>query len=110
MLNRSFLIVKPKQAFLDWAKSVDPEFDFIEADDLEGNCYLIEEDFFEIEPILEKNFKQILKNEFFALTEEESLWPEKRTLDLFLTWFEFDFGSVVLDLEKNNLTSDDVEI
>ena len=62
VVNRGYIYVEPKQAFCDWAKQHDPEFDFDESDDLEGNLYLIEEDFFEYEPLIEAHFKKIMKN------------------------------------------------
>ena len=37
------------------------------------------------------------------ITEEESEWPEERTLEVFLNWFTIDIGSTVFDLEKADL-------
>ncbi len=53
--------MEPRQAFCDWAKLNDEEFDFDENDDLEGSLYLIEEEFMEYEPLIEAHFKKILK-------------------------------------------------
>lgn len=105
IINRGYLLVKPKQAFWKWANQFEEEIDFSDSDDCEGNIYLIEEDFFEIEPIIEKNFKKIFKNELSAVADEEE-WPEKLSMELFLEWFELDFGSAVFDLEKADLKSE----
>ena len=35
IVNRGFLIVRPKQAFCDWAKTQDPDFIFDEEDEVE---------------------------------------------------------------------------
>ena len=97
ILNRGFLILKPKNEFWTWANQFsEEEIIFSETDDCEGNIYLIEEDFFEIEPIIEKNFKKILKNELSAVTDEEN-WPENLTIELFNSWFYLDFVSEKLD-------------
>lgn len=107
LVNRGFLLVKPKQEFLTWANQFDEEMDFSETDDCEGNVYLIEEDFFDIEPLIEQNFKKIFKNELSSVTDEEN-WPEKLTIELFATWFEIDFGSTVFDMEKSDLKTEKI--
>ena len=90
-VNRGYMLVEPKQAFCDWAKQNDPDFDFDETDDLEGSLYLIEEDFFEYEPLVEAHFKKIFKNECLAVVDDENLFP-KPTIDLFNEWFAIQIG------------------
>lgn len=104
-VNRGYLLVEPRQAFCDWAKHHDEDFDFDENDDLEGSLYLIEEDFFDIEPLLEKYFKKIMENECEAVTDDETAWP-KPTLSLFLEWFHVRIGGSVFDAEKSDLLAD----
>lgn len=104
IINRGFLIIKPKQAFWDWANQFNKEISFYVEDQCEGTVYLIEEDFFEFDPILEKNFQKILKNECVSITEEIN-WPKSFTIDLFNEWFDYDFGSSVFDIEKSDLES-----
>lgn len=107
LLNRGFLCVKHKQAFWDWANQYAPEdLTFSEDDETEASIYLIQEDFFEVEPILEKQFKKIFKTELESVTTDESVWPEKLTMDLFLSWFDVEFGTSVFDLEKEDLVAE----
>lgn len=108
VLNRGFITVKQKQAFWNWANTIDTELQFSEEDDLEPTVYLITEDFFDIEPIIEQHFKKIFKNEICAITEDEDLWPVERNIDVFLSWFEINVGSMVFDLEKSNIVSDKI--
>ena len=108
ILNRGFLTVRPKQAFLDWAHQIDKEVFFDESDSIESNTYLIEDDFFEIEPVIEKHFKKIFKHELSVITEDEELWPETRTQEIFHAWFQIEFGSIVVDLEKTDLISEKI--
>ena len=105
MINRGFILVTPKQPFWDWANQYEESFFFSEEDECEGSLYLIEEDFMDIEPILEKKFKKIFVNELSAVTDEEN-FPEKLDFELFCNWFRFDFGSTVFDLEKSDLKSE----
>lgn len=97
------MIIRPRQAFLDWANQLDADVKFDENDNVEGTNFLIEEDFFDVEPVIEKHFKKIFKHELSMVTELEDLWPQKLTIDVFLEWFSVDFGSVVIDLEKSDL-------
>lgn len=108
VLNRGFLSVTPKQSFWNWANMIDTEVQFSEEDDIEPTVYLITEDFFDIEPIIEQHFKKIFKNELFAITEDETIWPTERNMDAFLDWFDINVGSMVFDLEKSNIVSDKI--
>ena len=59
-VNRGYLLITPTKDFVEWANSTEPDFK-LNADFVEGNVYLIEEDFLESEPIIEANFKKIFK-------------------------------------------------
>ncbi len=108
IVNRGYILVEPKQAFCDWAKLHDPEFDFDENDDLEGNVYLIEEDFFEYEPVLEANFKKIMHNECLAVVDSEDDMP-KPTMELFEEWFYVRIGAAVFDTIKTDLERETID-
>lgn len=104
-VNRGYILVEPLQPFCDWAKDHDEDFDFNEDDDIEGTVYLIDEDFFEIEPVIEKHFKKIMHNECAAVTDDESHWP-KPSMELFLAWFTIRIGGTVFDTQKTDLIAD----
>ena len=54
-VNRGYLIVQAKEPFMSWANQYDEDFTVDGV--LEPNIYLIEEDFFEEEPIIKANFR-----------------------------------------------------
>ena len=103
IVNRGFITVRPKQAFVDWANHQDIEFQI----DLNGepSVYLIEEDFFEIDPIIEGNYKTIFACELAAVSDDEEQFPEFK-LSIFKEWFSVEAGSTVIDLEEENLIRD----
>jgi hypothetical protein len=104
IVNRGYIIVRPTAQFWNWAKQyTEEDLQVEEGDAIEPNVYLIEEDFFDVEPLIEQNFKKIFKTELTMVTEEEESWPEKLTQELFLEWFELEFGATVLDLENADL-------
>ena len=108
VLNRGFITITPKKPFLDWSNTIDSEIQFSIEDDIEPTVYLITEDFFDIEPLIEQHFKKIFKNELTAITEDEELWPTERNIDVFLEWFDINLGSMVFDLEKSNIVGEKI--
>jgi hypothetical protein len=108
LINRGYLIIKQKQPFWDWANSVDPEMEFNEEDQMEPNIYLIAEDFFEEDSLIESYYKKIFQAELMAVTEDKDIWPREINLALFENWFStIAIGSTVIDLEKGNIQSFD---
>ncbi|MFK7787390.1 MAG: hypothetical protein AB8B56_19860 [Crocinitomicaceae bacterium] len=97
IIDRGFITVRPKQAFIDWANQQDDEFQI----DLnaEPSVYLIEEDFFEVDPIIERNYKMIFECELAAVSDHEEGFPEIK-MSVFKEWFSVEVGSTVIDLEE----------
>ena len=108
VLNRGFITITPKKPFFDWSNTIDSEIQFSIEDDIEPTLYLITEDFFDIEPLIEQHFKKIFKNELTAITEDEELWPTERNIDVFLELFDINLGSMVFDLEKSNIVGEKI--
>ena len=54
ILNRGFIKITPTPTFIDWAKTVAEETPFFDANP-ESTIYLIEDDFWEEEKIIERN-------------------------------------------------------
>ncbi len=100
IVNRGYLKVKGKQPFIDWVKQMDKDLFF--DDDAEANIYLVEEDFFDLEPVVKANFKKIFLNELDAVTEDDSSFPEIK-MEVFQEWFEVEAGTMVFDCEKGGL-------
>lgn len=103
IVNRGYLLVRPKQAFISWMNEVDDEFGKIEH--CEPNVYLIEDDFFDEEPLVKTYFKKIFLNELYAISEDDSQYPEI-TEENFENWFSLEFGTTVFDLMKSDLTAE----
>lgn len=106
LINRGFINVQPTSHFFEWANTFESEIDITPEDGIEPNVYLITEDFLEIEPIIEQNFKKIFKNELSMITENQEDWPEDLSIEQFSRWFKFEIGSTVFDLEKSDLRAE----
>lgn len=102
IVNRGYLIIKPKTPFIDWSNQFDEEFQFDADDELEPNIYLIEEDFFDNEQVIRQNFKKVFVNELMAVMDDESTFPEIKE-EVFYEWFDVVIGTTVFDGEKSDL-------
>ncbi|GAB5417954.1 MAG: hypothetical protein Crog4KO_14070 [Crocinitomicaceae bacterium] len=102
-VNRGYIIVRPKEAFIVWANENDADYSDLE--DNEPNIYLIEEDFFDDETVLKGYFKRIFENELFAVTDNESKFPPIRW-EIFNEWFNVQLGATVFDAEASALQAD----
>lgn len=103
IVNRGYIVVKPKKAFIEWANKYDE--DFSDLTDNEGSIYLIEEDFYDDEPVIKANFKQIFSNELLAVTEDEESYPEL-SIEQFNNFFDVSLGTMVFDTLKTDLERD----
>jgi hypothetical protein len=108
MINRSVLIVRPKQPFLDWAEGLDDSGLLPDVDE-EQTVYLIPEfgDDDDAQAILEKVYREVFENELWEWHTDESAWPAKRDLETFREWFTIELHSVVEDLCNYELTEED---
>jgi hypothetical protein len=99
MLNRSVVMVRPKQPYRDWAESVD-DSGLLPEGEGEQTIYLIpsfatDDDGWDI---LELMYEDIFDSELYGWHTDESAWPQNRSFELFLEWFDVAFHSVVENL------------
>jgi hypothetical protein len=101
-INRSLVVVKPKQPFLEWLNSLEEDDVDLTLEELQydSSTYLVPE--FETDDeqmeILEWCYSYIFENELMAWYTYEPEWPDNRDLKKFLEWFEVEFHSNVTDL------------
>jgi hypothetical protein len=100
-INRSLIIVKPKQPFLDWVRSIEPDND-TDMEDItdDPTAYLIPELGIEAdeEDVIEWCADFIFEYELSSWYTEEDLWPVGRDVPMFREWFEVKFHSLVNDV------------
>ena len=104
-VDRSALVVRPAQPFLDWLDRVDPASAHLTLEDLrqEPTIYLLREwktDEQALKHLAHVN--EIFEEELNGWYRDPSVWPEKRDLNAFLQWFECGFHSMVIDVCDNN--------
>ncbi|MEN9599894.1 MAG: hypothetical protein RL596_2213 [Bacteroidota bacterium] len=99
-VKRTAMLLKPKQPFFDWLKSIDPND---EPNELmkEGNVFLLP-DYDEVKQMenwLKKNFDDIFSDQLNNWYIDEELWPKNRTLKMFKEWFYYSLHTMVWDTE-----------
>lgn len=99
MLNRSSVIVRPKQPYLDWISEIDELGILPEAGD-ECTVYLIPEyeDNLQKMEIMSVCFEAIFEVELSGWNRDEDTWPQNRTFEMFCEWFSLEFNLMVTDL------------
>src|SRR5215813_10813684 len=102
MVNRSAIVVRPAQPFLDWLHRVDPTSAQLTLEDLrrEPTIYLLPEWETEDEALehLAEVSSEIFKEQLNGWYCVPSVWPEDRELNAFLRWFDCSFHSMVFDV------------
>jgi hypothetical protein len=99
MINRSAVLVTPKEPYLRWAEQF-PGGSPLPKGRMERTVYLLPE----IETpqqsprVLKAAFARIFEQELWAWDQVEADWPEKRDFKTFLEWFDVEIDTMVLDL------------
>ena len=111
MLNRSALILRYKQPFVDWINEVEPSpSHIVTLADLEEErtVYLLEvEDQQELQGWLELNHRLLFEEELFGWYTDPALWPPERSLKMLGELCSFEFHSMVIDTGSSRLEEDD---
>jgi len=101
-INRSLIILRPKQPLLDWAGSLDDESKDLTLESLndDSTAYLIPEicEDSDQEEFLKTCYDILFEEQLEGWWTDEAAWPQPRDLKMFLNWFEVEFHSLVFDL------------
>ena len=101
-INRSAVVVKPAQPFLDWLHRVDPTSRHLSLDDLRGEptIRLLPEweTGEEVLDNLAEVSNQIFEEQLDGWYRVPSVWPDDSDLEAFLRWFDCSFHSIVIDV------------
>jgi hypothetical protein len=111
VLNRSVLVIRYKQPFLDWINASDPAsspaLSLASAND-DNTAYLVEvEDVEELEEWLEVNGEILFESELNEWYTDPALWPADRSLEVLRKWCAFELHSVVMDTGASPLYDDE---
>ena len=101
-LNRSAIVVRPKQPFLDWLHAADPTSGEISLANLiqEPTIYLIPEcdTDEEVADVLRELCEEIFEEQLADWYTDTSTWPSDRSFEVFCQWFDYQHHSMLVDL------------
>ncbi len=112
LINRTALIVIPKQPYIDWANSLDDGVKLnINNPRYEYSLYLIDNVVREadVERVLKQYYVEIFEQELEAWHLKKEDWPKQRGFQTFKRWFELKICSMVLDLCRERIELEAVE-
>jgi hypothetical protein len=107
-LNRSAIVVKPRQPFLDWLHAADPTSRKLTLRELlrEPTIYLIAEcdtdD--DVRQALRELCEEIFTEQLAGWFTDRTTWPKDLGFDVFCRWFDFHHHSMLVDLCNEPLT------
>lgn len=114
-INRSTIVVKPKQPLVDWVRSLDEK----KNESITLDCARDDANVYLIPKLLEDSEQQIVLEWCYNFVFEEELaswytypevWPPHRDLKMFLEWFEVEFHSGVFDLCDGSIETYDDDL
>ena len=108
LVNRGFILATPTNKFNEWANSHNEDSIFSNNTINEASCYLIEDEFWEEDSLLEKYFKKISQQEFYPVSQNNEDWPKIENIDAFKEYFTTEFGSFVYDLLAKDLSRESI--
>ena len=101
-LNRSAIVVKPRQPFLDWLHAADATSSDLTLQELvlEPAIYLIPECDTpqEVADELHELCEQIFVEQLAGWFNDTTTWPPDRSFDVFCLWFDYKHHSMLIDL------------
>jgi hypothetical protein len=100
-INRSAIVVRPRQLFLDWLHDAAPTSKELTLSDLgrEPNVYLVRNATMRRRRgSTLSRYAHIFEEELEGWYRPASSWPERRDFEAFDRWFEWSFHSVLVDL------------
>ena len=109
-INRSAIVLLPRQPILDWLNYVDPNGPSLKLDEIrDDNAIYLAPEFEDNRQAmrwLERNCQMIFEEKLCGWITDHAAWPEKLTWKLFQEWFDISIHSMVVDLDGGVLEHD----
>ncbi len=101
-LNRSAVVVKPGQPFVDWLHTADPTSCHLSLQDLtrEPTIYLLPDcdTQAELDAALRERCEEIFIEQLAGWFNDETAWPQDLGFETFCRWFDLQHHSMLVDL------------
>ncbi len=108
-INRDIVVIKGRQALVDWINSHNPEHPVSLADVCEDCTVLLIPEYDDSEEamsLVEGNYELLFMSEIENWYVDDALWPKDITLEKFHEWFEIEYHSMILDVLDEDIEKD----
>lgn len=107
-VNRSIALIRPRAPFIAWLKALPGDLEQEMSLDLLGrdcNALLIPpaDDHAAAQAFVLRHYRQLFEAELSDWCEDDGLWPEALSEQLFAEWFEVEIHSILTDLVEEPL-------
>jgi hypothetical protein len=103
-LDRVAAVLKPTEKMLTWINHHAESEETYTLDDISTDCTVVLlpafDDEEEAEHYLLEIFDELFASELMSWNENPTTWPEDRSIEMFLEWFDIDFHSLVYDVAE----------
>ena len=106
-VDRSAVVLKPTQKFLDWLKSTDENMPELTLEQIRSNCsvFLVPE-FDTPEAVVgyfDERYRQIFEAEVSSWEVPQTHWPHAMGLQAFWEFFDVEIHDMVLDMDDADI-------
>ena len=109
-IERIVTILKPTRLMLDWLIQQPGQDKNLTLEELRTDCTAllipIVEDEDQATEYLENIYEELFTNELATWNPDQTAWPEFRSFDMFLDWFDLEYHSLVFDLVDEDKETD----
>ena len=114
VVNRTAVTITGAQPYLEWTRQhvADADRDTLTVSRARvyGSAFLLPE--FELEEDvqewIEENAGWLFEFQLSNWTDDESVWPTNRDLQLFRSWFRIDIHSIVVDVADDDIEGEEL--
>lgn len=103
-LTRAAFIIKPKQKIVDYFNYIYNENNKLKEIEKLSGVYLVSEEVDNVDPkmlenlLKEKYYLKLFKAELMKFSQDDTLWPEKLSFQMFNDMFEWKFSPIAFDV------------
>ena len=106
-VDRSAVVLKPTQKFLDWLKSTDENMPELTLEQIRSNCSVfLEPEFDTTEAVVgyfDERYRQIFEAEVSSWEVPQEHWPQDMGLQAFWEFFDVEIHDMVLDMDDADI-------
>ena len=107
LINRSVLVVRPKQPYVDWANSMDDGGPLADLAGMRADpkAYLVDdvEGRDDLPQVVDGYWEKIFEEQLNSWMRDPDVWPAQLTREMFAEWFDSELFVMVWDISETRI-------